>query len=191
MTTHDPKQAIIEHVSLPLGIVHPAPPHPAGARWWKGELHIGGGLDAQTGTIRFFQERRLPDRQLHEITFEDQAGQHQHWLCFVVQDPQGGWRMVGGANYSDDPRHSPVRPHPWVNLAGGGWEDYFWAGGLVLNNGLDIERVRLTSKNGRVLEDLVQDGLVLFISGQKIQVPVQVELYDRTGSLVGTHPCFH
>jgi hypothetical protein len=191
MTTHDPKQAIIEYVSLPPGLVYPAPPRPAGARRWKGEQQVGGGLDAQKGTIRFFQERRLPDRQLHEITFEDQAGQQQHWLCFVIQDPQGGWHMVGGANYSNDPRHSPVCPHPWVNLAGGGWEDEFWAGGLVLNSGLDIERVRLTSKNGRVLEELIRDNLVLFITDQKIQVPVQVELYDRTGSLVGTHSAFH
>ena len=193
MAEHDPKQAITEYVGLPLGIVQSNPPFPVPAQGqtFQGELRCGGGLGAQEGTIRFFQERRLSDRQLHEITFEDEAGQHQHWLCFVVQDQQGGWYMVGGANYSDDPRHSPVRSHPWVNLAGGGWEDHFWAGGLVLNNGLDVVRVRLISKNGKVLEDLVQDGLVLFITDQKIQVPVQVELYDRAGNRVGTHPCFH
>src|SRR5260370_651077 len=107
MAEHDPKQAITEYVGLPLGIVQPNPPFPVPAQGqrFQGELRRGGGLGAQEGTIHFFQERRLSDRQLHEITFEDEAGQHQHWLCFVVQDQQGGWHMVGGANYSDDPRH--------------------------------------------------------------------------------------
>jgi hypothetical protein len=192
MVEHDPRQAITEYVGLPLGIVQPNPPlhAPAQGQRFQGELRRGGGLGARDGTIRFFQERRLPDRQLHEITFEDEAGQHEHWLCFVVQDQQGGWRMGGGANVSDA-KHAPGRDHPWANLAGGGWEDRFWAGGRVLDNGLDVVRVRLISKNGKVLEDLVQDGLVLFITDQKIQVPVQVELYDRAGNLVGTHPCFH
>lgn len=192
MTAHDPKQAISEYVSLPLGIVHPNPPLPVPAQGQRprGELRRGGGLGAQVGTIRFFQERLLPHRQIHEVTFEGEAGQLQHWFCFVVQEQQGGWRMVGGANIANA-KHSPVRDHPWINLAGGGWEDQFWAGGRVLDNGLDVVRVRLISKNGQVLEDLVQDGLVLFISDQKIQMPVQVELYDRAGNLVGTHPCFH
>ena len=191
MAEHDPKQAITEYVGLPLGIVQPNPPLHASVQGqrFQGELRRGGGLGAQERTIRFFQERHLPNRQLHEITFEDEAGQHQHWLCFVVQDQQGGWRMGGGANVSDA-SHSPVRDHPWANLAGGGWEDQFWAGGCVLDNGLDVVRVLLISKNGKVLEDLVQDGLVLFITDQKIQMPVQVELYDRAGNLVGTHSCF-
>ena len=150
MAEHDPKQAIAEYVSLPLGVVRPNPPLPIPALGQRrqGELRCGGGLGALEGTIHFFQERRLPDRQLHEITFEDEAGQQQHWLCSVIQNQQGDWRVGGGANVSDA-KHAPVRDHPWANLAGGGWNDQFWAGGRVLDNGLDVVRVRLISKMGR------------------------------------------
>jgi len=43
----------------------------------------------------------------------------------------------------------PKRNYPWVNLAGGWSRDLFWAGGSVLDNGLDLVRVRLISGNGQ------------------------------------------
>jgi len=30
--------------------------------------------------------------------------------------------------------------HSWVNLGGGGWPDHFYAGGHMIDNGLDIVR---------------------------------------------------
>jgi hypothetical protein len=62
-----------------------------------------------------------------------------------------------------------------------------WAGGHVIDNGLDVARVRLTGSNGQVLEDTVDDGLVLFVTDQKVRVPVQIELYNRSGEVVGKH----
>ncbi len=72
-------------------------------------------------------------------------------------------------------------------MAGGWNRDLLWAAGRVLDNGLDVVRVRLISENGIVLEDTVQDGLVLFLSDQWVERPLQVELYDRSGKLVGAH----
>jgi hypothetical protein len=81
----------------------------------------------------------------------------------------------------------PQRGNPSVNL-GAGWRgDLFWAGGRVHNKGLDVVRVRLISANNIILEDLVQDGLVLFVSDQAVQRPLQAELFDRSGKVVGTH----
>ena len=81
----------------------------------------------------------------------------------------------------------PNRSYPWVNLAGGWNRDLFWAGGRVLDNGLDVVRVRLISENGIVLEDTVQDRLALFVSNKWVERPLKVELYDRSGKMVGTH----
>lgn len=59
--------------------------------------------------------------------------------------------------------------------------------GRVLDNGLNVVRVRLLSANGITLEDMVQDGLVLFVSDRWVQRPVHMELYDRSKALVGMH----
>jgi hypothetical protein len=188
MMEQDAKQAIIDYISQPPGTLQPSsPPHGVDqSRGWSGEVRSGGGLGAKPTTIRFFQERKLPHLQVHEVTFENETGKVEHWLCFMRQDGQGHWRLAGGGNVAEV-GHSPKRSHPYANLAGGGGEGGFWAGGRVISNGLDMVRVRLISKNGNVLEDTVQDGLVLFVSDQNVQMPIKVELYDRSGKLVATH----
>ena len=80
----------------------------------------------------------------------------------------------------------PRRGYPLVNLARGG-RDLIWAGGRVLDQGLGVIRVRVLSANNIVLEDTVQDGLVLFVTDQEVRGPLRVELYDRSGNVVGTH----
>ncbi len=191
MTEHDPKQAIIDYVSQPLGPLEPSPPPPPdmqgqGPQPWRATTRSGGGLGARASTVQFLQQRSLPDRQLHLVAFENEAGQRDQWLCCVLQDRPGHWRFAGGANIGSA-KSMPVRSHPWANLAGGWKGDLLWAGGRVLDNGLDVVRVRLISENGVTLEDTVEDGLVLFVIDQWVQRPLQVELYDRAGNLVGTH----
>lgn len=58
----------------------------------------------------------------------------------------------------------------------------------MLDRSQEVVRVRLISSDGVVLEDKVQDGLVMFIASQKIHFPIQVEIYDQVGKLVGNHP---
>jgi hypothetical protein len=62
----------------------------------------------------------------------------------------------------------PRRGYPWVNLAGSGRGGLLWAGGRVLDNGLDVIHVHLIAANSIVLEDTVQDGLVLFMTDQGV-----------------------
>ena len=45
----------------------------------------------------------------------------------------------------------------------------------------------MVAANGGVLEDVVQDGVVMFVTDQEFQIPSKVELYDRSGNMVGTH----
>ena len=199
MSEDDLKQVIIDYLSLPKGEVvsqpdSNAPPVQRDGHWvLPGTVRRGGGMGARASTIKFLKERSIAQRQVHAVTFEDETGQPFHFISFVTQDTQGRWHVEmggGGGGGSGSPASGPRRNHPWANLAGGGWEDRFWAGGWVIDNGLDVTRVRLTGSNGQVLEDTVDDGLVLFVTDQKVRVPVQVELYNRSGELVGQHPWF-
>lgn len=57
----------------------------------------------------------------------------------------------------------------------------------VKDNGQEVARVRLISANGILLEDSVDDGIVLFLDDRYIRTPLQAELYNSQGMLVGTH----
>lgn len=198
MGMDDPKQAITDFLSRPEGVVVSQPdPHELpvqkNGRWVrKGTVRRGGGMGARASTIIFLKERSIPHRQVHAVAFEDETGQPHHFICFVAQDAHGSWHFeMGGGGGGGDIKREPRRPYPWANLAGGGWEERFWAGGWVSDNSLDVTRVRLICSNGQVVEDRVDDnGLVLFVTDQKVRVPVQVELYARSGDLVGQHSCF-
>ena len=192
MTGSDPKQVIIDYLIRPLGEIQPPSPPPPGydtSKWKSGVSRSGGGLAAKAETIQFLQAREHPHCQLHEVRFEDETGKQDHWLLCIRETTPGSWRFAGGGNVGEV-EHAPRRDSAWANLAGGWSKDLFWAGGRVLDNGLDVVRVRLTSQNGIQLEDTVQDGLALFVTDQWVKRPVQVELYDRTGKLVATHEQF-
>lgn len=163
MIVNDPKQAIIEFFCTPHG-----------------------KLEAREGTFHFLQSRSLPDQQIYEVIFKDQTGRLNRWICFLIQEPDGTWNLAGSAAVGDHDYFLP-KDQPVACLAGGNVV-HFWMGGKVLDRGVDVARVRLIASNGQILEDMVQDNIVLFLTKQKLLLPIQVELYDRTGNLVGTHP---
>ena len=140
---------------------------------------------AKATTIHFLQQRSLPHCQIHAVTFDNEEGQ-QHWLCVVRQDEQDRWFFQSGGPLGEA-IDSSTRNSPWVNLAAGNNKNTFWAGGSVITHGLDIKRVHLISPNGEILEDTVQGNLVLFLSSQTFQWPLQVELYDAKEVVVGSH----
>ncbi len=120
------------------------------------------------------------------------------WI--LKQDEDGAWRFKRGSstgNVREDMEKyfAPVHDHPLLSLGGGvNWTDTndgprqyeFVAHGEILDNGFDVTRVRLISKDGQVFEDTVQDSLVLFAATQEqaIQLPMQAELYNAKGELV-------
>ena len=155
-------------------------------------------IPATNGTVQnsvqFLRARCIPDRQVHAVTFKNQSGQSVHFICFLLQDEQGQWRFRGGAGGevdSDLQKAHLVHQQPWAYLSGGGWPDHFYAGGYVINKGLTIARVRLITANNATIEDTVDEhGLVLFLSNQRIETPLQAELYDQAGKLVHSHDVF-
>ncbi len=74
---------------------------------------------------------------------------------------------------------------PWIHLTGGNGTSYLWAGGYVTEKALEAHLVRLTARNGVVLEDTVENGLVLFQTDQPIEVPVQLEVFTHSSELIG------
>ncbi len=140
--------------------------------------------NAKAGTIHFLQQRSLPHSQIYAVTFDNKKGQ-QRWLCIVIQDEQGHWYLQS-AGPLGEAIASSTRNYPWVNLAAGN-SNIFWAGGSVITRGFDVKRVRLISTKGEILEDTVQDNLVMFLSSQPLQWPLQVELHDAKEAVVGSH----
>jgi hypothetical protein len=188
MTGSDPRQVLIDYLSTP-SIPLPDPPASSAAPstgGWRASVSRGG-MGAKAETMQFIKERHAPGRKLLFVTYEDDGGRTMHMACLLMQNEQGEWRFAGGAGGGG---RGPVRSYPWANLGGGGWPNQFYAGGYVIDNGLDVVRVRLTAANGTVLEDSVDDGVVLFVTDQPVELPLQAELYDRTGKPVGGHSVF-
>lgn len=180
MATLDAKQVIIDELC-----------HPRSTSSWIGP--------AVKETIHFIREYSLPDRQVHIVIYEDINGQVLDYIANVSCNELGVWQVDGTSKslHEGSLRKKPTLSFPWVRIIGGGWGNlgdgrgnHFSAGGYLTSNALSAESVRLIFKNGVVLEDRVQDDTVLFITDQKVQVPVQVEVYDGSGELLGTQVAF-
>src|SRR5260370_16382565 len=99
MTEYDPKQVIIDYLSLPEGEII-SQPDPDTASVLKdgrlvrpGILRRGGGMGGRPARVRFLKERSILHRQVHAVTFEVQTGQQWDYVCFVAQDPKGLWHF--------------------------------------------------------------------------------------------------
>jgi hypothetical protein len=151
-------------------------------------------------TVQFLKARLLPEHQLHYITVQDMAGQRWHFTYFLSQRDDGSWFVQSGSGGREHERMAspaiddrPCLHLQWgqtMRVGSGGRGSEFRAGGEVFDNAAAITRVRLISSNGVVLEDIVQDGLVLFWSDQEVALPVQAELYNSTGTCVSSQAAF-
>lgn len=179
MAHKDPKQEIVNRLTRLLV--------PRSSKVPAGNLQEGAQV-AKNKTLRFLKERSLPGRQVFIVVFENEQGKEVYFTCYVEEDSQGDWQFRGAAGdgiMGSNP--GPVVERAWANLGGGGMPDHFYAGGLVADHDQNVARVRLIAKNGTNIEDQVEDGMVLFLSDQRVELPIQAELYDATGSLIYSH----
>jgi hypothetical protein len=140
----------------------------------------------------------LSQSSLAGLTFavyEAETGQQRTSICFVKQDEAGLWQLDHLTGESEG--HPPTKEEqdtsqPWVQLGSywGRGGTLFCAGGRVIDHGFGVARVRLIGSSGLVLEDQAEHGFVLFLTDQEIQRPVEAELYDRSGGLVGKQVAF-
>ncbi len=186
MPNKDPRQEIISKIRY---FLTPTSKEPLDD---KGHYRIAGveqaDVETTEGGFRFLREKcsvEVPGRMMLAVTNEKRAS-GQIFVGYLEQNERGEWRFSGGASTS----LGGVSAHPRVNLGGGGWPDHFHAGGYVVDNGLDIARVRLVAANGTIVEDNVQNNIVLFFTDQRVEIPLQAELFDRAGELVSSHNVF-
>ena len=166
--TFEPKEAILHRIRFYASRARPCMPN--------------------LETIQFLKARMLPRHQLHYVTFQCTTGQHWYFTYFLKQERDDSWHVR--TSYGDYERRELVAilNYPWVDLqVGENSLHEFLTGGEVIDHGFDIVRVRLLSPNGRVLEDTVQDGLVLFWTDKEVFLPMQADLYNRAGELVTSH----
>lgn len=181
----DPRQVIRDYLGPPSVFISDTP-DPRGSGWHGGPSR--GGMGADVTTMRFLKARGILRRQVHAVVFDTAEGRRMRFTCYLVQDDAGDWRFDGGAGGSAD--GAPVRADPSVNLGAGGWPASFYAGGAVVDNGVDVARVRLIAANGTIMEDTVDAGVVLFITDQLVERPIHVELYNQAGQMVAQHGAF-
>jgi hypothetical protein len=182
MNRRDPQQVIVERLTAARTDVSDGPT-PVG---WRTQVSQGG-FEARPTGISFLKERGIPGRQLHAVTFMTDQGRWMDWTLELVQDEDGNWQVEGGAGGDSSLRD---RDPPTANLGCGGWPNRFYAGGRVLDTARHVERVQLIGSNGTTLEDTVDDGWVLFLTDQPVELPVQVQLYDGAGRMVNYHLLF-
>lgn len=181
MTQQDPKQTIVEALSHPSSLYI--------------KVLQKEGLIAKATTIQFLKQHSTPRYQLHAVTFENEAGVQRTCFCFVRRGESDLWELSHTLDESGE--HPPTKEEqdtnqPWVQLGAhvGVAGTLFWAAGHVIDHGFDVTRVRLISSNGLVLEDRIEDGPVLFLTDQQVQLPVEAELYNRFDALVGKQTVF-
>lgn len=144
--------------------------------------------EPKDNTLRFIKERMLPGRIAYIAIFENEQGNEVFFTCYVEQNAAGNWQFRGAAGdgiMGSNP--GPIMERAWANLSGGGMPDHFYAGGFVADHGQGVAHVRLIAKCGTVVEDDIEDGMVLFLTAQPMDLPIQAELYDSAGSLIYRH----
>jgi hypothetical protein len=146
-------------------------------------IRRGHPFTARAESIRCLKERTIAHRRLYAVSFDHQSPSPQHWRWLIsVEEDDTGWVARGGAGGAGD---SPQKSEPWVNLAGWWGRDRFCAGGDILF-GDEVASVRLTTRDGVILEDDTDSDLVLFLTDRTVEVPVTLELLGADGHVVAT-----
>lgn len=147
-------------------------------------VRVGGHVPVRPNKIRFLRELFVDDRGLLAVDYEDEDGQSWSMVLGIARTDADDWRVTGLAGGSQGEPRSSL---PWANLCGW-WNDRIaWIGGRV--HGADIRMVRLVAADGRASEDDIGgSGIALILIVGPFTQPWTVELYDRSGGLVRSHP---
>jgi len=186
MTSNGMRQAVVARL-----VERPEPSdgtEQPGRSGWSSSVRFGGGPGADPATIEFVKTRLFPTCQLHSVTFTDHRGWTMHDLIKTWQDADGGWRVhvLGGGAGPD-----PHRSRPWVNFCAGFGPQDFSGGGNVVGDGAEqASSVRLTFANGVVLEDIVDNGVVLFFEPRAVVGPADVTVLDGDGTTLVSYQEF-
>ena len=130
----------------------------------------------------------MSGNQLHYVVFHTRTGEERQFVVGVVQQADGSWDVRGSAGGGVA---TPVRDHPWINFGAWGWPRFFFGGGKVVGAGAErATHARLRFADGTTLEDSIDAGVALFMTDGPVQMPVTVEILDRTGAMLTTYQAF-
>lgn len=179
----DPWEAILADLTA-TGGERSTPPRPAKDTRPTPMIGRGHPFTALPDTIRCLKHRSIAHRRLYAVSFDSQQPFPAQWQWLIAaEEHEDGWVALGGAGGAGD---GPERSDPWVNLAGWWDQDRFYAGGEILA-GDNVKTVRLHTRDGVVLEDDSESGIVLFLADRTVEVPVALEMLDATGRVLATH----
>lgn len=108
-------------------------------------------------------------------------------LVRTWQGPRGVWvaAPIGGGG------PDPHRARPWVNVAAQWSATMFAAGGRVIGEGAgSAHLVRLAFADGTALEDVVENGVVLFFTTPGVAFPARAEIRSAAGDVLADYQEF-
>lgn len=142
---------------------------------------------ADTATIQFLKEKAIPNHQMNYITFQDVEGRRWYFTYFLKKRIDGSWHIISSTGgYDVKPTEKRQSTSILLRIGENSFRE-FLTGGEITDNNFNVARVRLISPNEHVLEDIVQDGLVLFWTDKEVFLPLQAELYNASGEIIGRH----
>lgn len=180
------EQAILDHLAAEPGPVTWVSPRSPGG--WVASTRSGGGAGADPATVQFRKSRTFAGCQVHEVEFATHDGRSQHMVIRTWQEPDGAWVAApigGGAG------RGPYRDRPWVNFAAQWNAHLFAAGGHVIGQGAQAAHlVRLTFADGATIEDVTDNGVVLFFTSPGVTFPARVEILSAAGDVLADYDEF-
>lgn len=167
--TFDPEEAILQYLYSPASLIHRPEPDRA--------------------TVRFLKARQVQTHQVRYAAFQDITGQQWYATFFLTQQEDGSWRVDSVSSGRRPAQFEPpeLRDCPWIRLKGLSLlnvPNEFYMYGEVIDKGFGIVRVRLLDSNGLIVEDTVQNGIVFFWSEQRAALPLQLELYNSSDTII-------
>lgn len=185
MSETDVETAIVAHVAREPAV---AATSSTGSGGWTTSI-VGGGLGADPATVVIQKTRVLPTCQVHSVAFTNHRGVAVEWVIRTWQSPDGSWVVapVGGGSVGG----APHRNNPWINFAAALGPDGFTAGGRIEGSGSEhAAEVRLLFNDDFTMDDVVQNGIVLFFEPRGLTLPADAEIFDRQGRLLARYKEF-
>ena len=144
-------------------------------------------------TLQFLKSHTHDVYQLHWITCNTNNGSYHNYLFLLQKSDDNYWEIdcvfPGLSGELSEGVELEGLPHASLGVvqAYGNLLYQFCAYGEIFDKELSITKVRLISANNVVLEDYIEQGLALFISNERIERPIWVELYNKEDTCINRH----
>ena len=188
----DPEQAILDKLAGPLGAWEPGSRSAGG---WQSGIVRGGNAEQAESRDRALRQaspvraaaRLLRDLQRNASPPRTRGPQLRLRLCSRAGP---GGRLAGIRRGRRRRRSASTVDAEWVNLGGGGWPKWFFAGGWIDAAGQPVERLELRFADGLTLDDDATEDVALFITDEHVTMPATIAMLDAEGNEIATHPAF-